>query len=67
MLSMVSSIYDPLGFAALFILEVYTYTFLEVSDAVKRDWKNCVTKLNYIKKLHIRCLKPDNFSKMVNE
>ena len=69
MLSMISLIYDPLGFAAPFILEgrrIYTWDS-EVSSSVKKDWKNQVTKLRYIERLHVRrCMKPDNFGKMVN-
>ena len=69
MLSMISLIYDPLGFAAPFILEgrrIYTWDS-EVSSSVKKDWKNQVTKLRYIERLHVRrCIKPDNFGKMVN-
>ena len=77
MLSMISSIYDPLGFAAPFILvgrrilqglcnqDIQWDT--EVSSSVKKDWKNWFTKLKHIEGLHIRrCMKPDNFSKVVN-
>ena len=76
-MSMISSIYDPLGFAALFILEGRKILQglcnqdiewdSEVSSAKKKDWKNWVTKLRHIEGLHVRrCMKPDNFSKMVN-
>ena len=72
MLSMISSIYDPLGFAAPFILEGRRILQglcnqdiqwdSEVSSVVKKDWRNWV-----IEKLHVRgCIKPDNFGKVVN-
>ena len=77
MLSMISSIYDPLGFAAPFILEGRRILQglcnqdiqwdSEVSSVVKKDWRNWVTKLKHIKRLHVRrYVKPDNFSKVVN-
>ena len=77
MLSMISSIYDPLGFAAPFILEERRILQelcnqdiqwgSEVSSVVKKDWKNWVTKLKHIERHHVRrCIKPDNFGKVVN-
>ena len=74
---MISSIYFPLGFAAPFILEGRRILQelsnqdiqwdSEVSSAVKKDWKTWVTILKHIKKLHVtRCMKPDNFGKLVN-
>ena len=58
---MISSIYDPLGSAEPFILKgrrVLQGLFNqdiqwenEVSGAVRKDWKNWVTKLKHIKKL----------------
>ena len=77
MLSMISSISDPLGFATLFMLDgrrILQGLFnqdiqweIEISGAVKKDQKNQVTKLKHIKKLLVRrCMKPDNFGKVVN-
>ena len=77
LLSMISSVYKLFGFAALFIFEgkrilqgLYNQDIKwdsVVSGAVKKDWKNWVTKLKHIERLHIwRCMKPDNFSKLVN-
>ena len=77
MLSMISSIYNPLGFAALFILEERRILQVlcnqgiqwdsEVSSVVKKDWRNWVTMLKHTEKLHVRrCIKPDNFGKVVN-
>ena len=77
MLSMISSIYDPLGFAAPFILEGRRILQglcnqdiqwdSEVSSVVKKDWRNWVTKLKHIEGLHVRrCIKPDNFGKVMN-
>ena len=77
MLSMISSIYDPLGFEAPFILEGRRILQglcnqdiqwdSEVSSVVKKDWRNWVTKLKHIKRLHVRrYTKPDNFGKVVN-
>ena len=64
MLSMISSIYDPLGFAAPFILEGRMILQglcnqgiqwkSEVSSVVKKDWADWVTKLKHIKRLHFR-------------
>ena len=76
-LSMISSIYDPLGSTAPFILKGRRISQgllnqdiqweSEVSGAVRKDWKNWVTKLKHIEKLHVRrCMKLDNFGKVVN-
>ena len=76
-LSMISSIYDPLGSAASFLLKrrrILQALFnqdiqweSEVSGAVRKDWKNWVTKLKQIEKLHVRrCMKVNNFGKVVN-
>ena len=76
-LSMISSIYDPLGSEALFILKgrrILQGLFnqdiqweSEVSGAVRKDSKNWVTKLKHIEKLHVRrCMKFNNFGKVVN-
>ena len=61
---MISSIYDPLGLAAPFILEGRMILQglcnqgiqwdSEVSSVVKKDWTNWVTKLEHIKWLHFR-------------
>ena len=77
MLSMISSIYDPLGFAAPFIPEGRRILQglcnqsikwdSEVSSDVKKDWKKWLVKLKHIEQLHVRrCIKPDNFGKVVN-
>ena len=60
---MISSVYKLFGFAALFILEgkrilqgLYNQDIKwdsVVSGAVKKDWKNWVTKLKHIERLHI--------------
>ena len=64
MLLMISSIYDPLGFAAPFILERRMILQglcnqgiqwdREVSSVVKKDWTNWVTKLKHVNRLHFR-------------
>ena len=77
MLSMVSSIYDPLGFAAPFELDgrrifqgfcnedIQWHS--EVGSVVKKDWKNWVTKFKHIEKQLVRrCVKHDNFGNVVN-
>ena len=56
-LSMISSIYDPLGSAASFLLKrrrILQALFnqdiqweSEVSGAIRKDWKNWVTKLKH--------------------
>ena len=77
MLSMTSSIFDPFGFAAPFMLEGRRILQVlcdqdkqlesEVSSIIKCNWKKWVTKLRNIKGLHVRrCMKPDNFGKVVN-
>ena len=77
MVSMISSIYDPLGFAAPFILEGRRILQVlcnqsikwdnEVTSDVKKDWKKWLVKLKHIEQLHVRrCIKPDNFGKRVN-
>ena len=76
MLSIISSIYDPLAFAAPFIVEGRRILQglcnqdiqwdSKVSSVVKKDWRNWVTKLKHIERLHVRCMKPDNFGKVVN-
>ena len=77
MLSMMSSVDDPLGFAAPFILEQRKILQglcnqdiqwdSEIGSVVKQDWRNWIAKLKHIEKLHARrCVKPDNFGKVVN-
>ena len=73
---MISSTYDPLGFAAPFILEgrrilqgLYNQSIKwdnEVSSDAKKDWKKWLAKLKHNEQLHVRCTKPDNFGKVVN-
>ena len=68
---MISSIFDPLGFAALLILEgrmiLQGQWDSEVNCAVRKVCKNWATKLKDIEKLHVRrFMKPDNFGKLVN-
>lgn len=68
---MISSIFDPLGFAALLILEgrmiLQGQWDSEVSCAVRKGCKNWATKLKDIEKLHVRrFMKRDNFGKLVN-
>ena len=71
-----NSIYDPLGFAAPFILEgrrilqgLCNQDIQWDSEvSVKKDWKNWVTKLRYIEGFHIRrYMKPDHFGKVVHD
>ena len=77
MLSMISSIYDPFGFAAPFILEgrrilqgLCNQSIKwdnEVSSDEKKDRKKWLVKVKHIEQLHVRrCIKPDNFRKVVN-
>ena len=71
MLSMISSIYDPLGFAAPFVLEGRILQGLcnqnlacdmEVNDDVKNEWNKFITRLKYVDELYVRrCIRPDNF------
>ena len=71
MLSMISSIYDPLGFAAPFVLEGRILQGLcnqnlpcdmEVNDDVKNGWNKFITRLKYVDELYVRrCIRPDNF------
>ena len=74
---MIISIYDSLGFVAPFILEGRSILQglcnqdlqwdSDVSSVVKKDWRNWVTKLKHIERLNVRrCIKPDNFGKVVN-
>ena len=76
MLSMISLKFDPFGFAAPFILEGRRILQVlcnqdkqlesEVSSTIMKDWKKLVTKLRHIKRLHVRCIKPDNFGNVKN-
>ena len=60
MLTIISSIYNPLGFTAPFIPEGRILQELcnqdiqwesEVGSVVKKDWRNWVTKLKHIERL----------------
>ena len=75
MLSMIISIYDPLGFEAPFILEGRRILQglcnqdiqwdSEGSIVARKDWRNWVTKLKHIERLYVRrCMKHDNFGKV---
>ena len=77
MLSMISSIYNLLRFAATFTLEgrrtfkgLYNQDMQwnsQVSGAVKKDRKIWFTKLEHIETLHVRrYMKPDNVDEVVN-
>ena len=74
---MISSIYDPLGFEAPFILEGRRILQglcnqdiqwdSEGSIVARKDWRNWVTKLKHIERLYVRrCMKHDNFDKVEN-
>ena len=40
----------------------------EVSSEAKKDWKKWLVRLKHIEQLHVRrCIKPDNFGKVVND
>ena len=75
MLSMISSIYDPLGFAAPFVLEGRRILQglcnqnlpwdMEVNDGVKKEWNKFITRLKHVDELYVRrCIRPDNFWKI---
>ena len=75
MLSMISSIYDPLGFAAPFVLEERRILQslcnqnlpwdMEVNDDVKKEWNKFITRLKHVDELYVRrCIRPDDFSKI---
>ena len=77
MLSMISSTDDLLGFAAPFMLDGRRilqglcnqgiWWDSEISSVVKKDWRNWVTALKNIERLHVRrCMKHGNFGKVVN-
>ena len=75
MLSMISSIYDPLGFAAPFVLEGRRILQnlcnqnlpwdTEVNDDVKKEWNKFITRLKHVDELYVRrCIRPDDFWKI---
>ena len=77
MLSMVSKIYDPLGFAAPFLLKgkriiqvlpKSNYSWDEaVSDDYVKDWNKWKRELQLLEGLEInRCLKPSRFVKVID-
>ena len=75
MLSVISSIYDPLGFAAPFVLEGRRILQslcsqnlpwdMEVNDDVKKEWSKFITRLKHVDELYVRrCIRPDDFWKI---
>ena len=64
MLSMISSNYDPLGFAAPFVLEGRRILQnlcnqnlpwdTEVNDDVKKEWNKFITRLKHVDELYVR-------------
>ena len=77
MLSVVSSIYDPLGLVSPFILEgrqiVFKVCFGKlnwdepVNEDVKQHWQNWMCKLKSLKNIKLnRCYKPAGFGKVVS-
>ena len=77
MLSMISSIYDPLGFAAPFVLEGRRILQslcnqnlpwdMEVNDDVKKEWNKFITRLKHVDELYVRrCIRPDDFWKIID-
>ena len=71
----ISSIYDPLGFAALFVLEgrrilqsLCTQNLpcdMEVNDDVKKECNTFITRLKHVNELYVRrCIRPDDFWKI---
>ena len=70
MLSMISSIYDPLGFAAPFVLEERRILQslcnqnlpwdMELNDDVQKEWSKFITRLRHVAELHVRtCIRAD--------
>ena len=63
MFSMISSIYDPLGFAAPFVLEGRRILRslsnqnlpwdIEVNDDVKKEWNKFITRLKHVDELYM--------------
>ena len=76
MLSVISSIYDPLGFAALFVLDGRILQSLhkqnvqwdvEVCNDVQQSWNKWKRKLKQIEELHVqRCFKPADFDEVTS-
>lgn len=77
-LSTVSSVYDPLGFAAPFILPAKKILQDpchedigwddEVSDEHKIPWERWLTELPLLQKLQVpRCVRPKDFGKVVSQ
>ena len=74
MLSMISSPYDLLGFAAPFVLEgrrilqslcnQNLFWDMKVNDDAKKEWNKFITNLKHVGKLHVRkCIRPGDFWK----
>ena len=67
MLSTLSSIYDPLGLGAPFLLKVKKDNNRHFVHKTSRwdDWKKWSYQLNWLKNLHMRrCFKPPKFSRI---
>ena len=71
-LSVVSSIYDPLGFLAPFILkakQILQRLCLEkcgwddpIPEVLSKPWQRWITELEQLNRFHVdRCVKPENF------
>ena len=71
-LSVVSSIYDPLGFLAPFILkakQILQKLCLEkcgwddpIPEVLSKPWQRWITELEQLNRFHVdRCVKPENF------
>ena len=76
MLSIISSIYDPLGLASPFVLEgrqllqTLCNKHMQWDDVagpeLRKDWERCEQKLKGVENIHkSRCIKPHMFGKMV--
>ena len=78
-LSVIASVYDPLGFVAPFILpakkmlqELCQEEQLgwddEISDDFKQRWLKWINQLSDIEEVYVeRCLKPQNFGKVISK
>ena len=75
MLSIISSIYDPLGFASPFLVEGKRILQslcnqnlpwdMEVNDDLKKEWNKFITRLKHVHELYVRrCIRPNDFWKI---